>query len=337
MLVNTTRVAAESTIAILSPKDTRLSLLRLTTDRVLPYSGSVQMSTIVCTECQQLHIQLSCNQELAPNSVLSLALPAGCPLLIIQFDGSCHSLIKAGGGGVAALQITAEDTSLTHWSSVAIPDSADNILAEAHACKEALLLAIDLYSQHPFAFRKIIIQGDILPLINHMNHKGRIRRIEIAQIMEECQLLASQLSTIIQFEYLPRECNCLADYFAGFASAYLLSQPLDHKTKIDAPLPYTILHQHGFKVNHTEVDIALTLVEQPQFSWVALTEYLHHNPQYLTAWDRYRARFSQSQLTVHYRPTYSAPHGRLYAIESAAQTLPKKTENCFIRHHSCKD
>ena len=240
------------------------------------------MSTIICTECQQLHIQLTSTQELTPNTVLSLALPAGCPLLLIQFDGSCHSHIKAGGAGVAALQITANDTYLTHWSSVAIPDCADNILAEAHACKEALLLAVDLHNQYPFAFRKIIIQGDILPLINHMNHKGRIRRIEIAQIMEECQLLASQLSTIIHFEYLPRECNCLADYFAGFASAFLSSQPLDNKTKIEVPLPYSLLHQHGF---------------------MALTDYLHHNPQSLTAWHQYRARFSQPQLTVHYRPT----------------------------------
>ena len=82
----------------------------------------------------------------------------------------------------------------------------------------------------------------------------RIRRIEIAQIMEECQLLASQLSDIIQFEYLPRECNCLADYFAGFASAFLLSQPLDVTTTLTAPLPYSLLSKHGFKVDHTEAD-----------------------------------------------------------------------------------
>ena len=323
-LVNTAYVAANTTIAVLSPKDTRLSLLRLNTSDKLPKTGAVKISTTICQDCQQLHIQLDSTQKLQQNTVLSLDLPSGCPVLLIQFDGSCHSHSKAGGAGVAALQVTADDTFLTHWSSTAIPNCPDNIIAEAHACRDALSLAVRLYAEFPHAFKKIIIQGDILPLINYMNYKGRIRRIKIAQIMEECQLLASQLSDLVQFEYLPRECNCLADYFAGFASAFLLSQPLDTTTSITAPLPYSLLHKHGFKVDHAEADIALTLNEQPQFSWIALTQYLQHNSQQVQAWHQYRARFSQSHLTVHYRPTHAAPLGRLYAIESAAQTLPKQ-------------
>ena len=307
-----------------SPPKTRLSLLRLNTSDKLPKTGAVKISTTICQDCQQLHIQLDSTQELQQNTVLSLDLPSGCPVLLIQFDGSCHSHSKAGGAGVAALQVTADDTFLTHWSSTAIPNCPDNIIAEAHACRDALSLAARLYAEYPHAFKKIIIQGDILPLINYMNYKGRIRRIEIAQIMEECQLLASQLSDLIQFEYLPRECNCLADYFAGFASAFLLSQPLDTTTSIIAPLPYSLLHKHGFKVDHAEADIGLTLNEQPQFSWIALTQYLRRNSQHVQAWHQYHARFSQSHLTVHYRPTHSAPLGRLYAIESAAQTLPKQ-------------
>ena len=117
--------------------------------------------------------------------------------------------------------------------------------------------------------------------------------------------------------------NGLADYFAGFASAFLLSQPLDSITSLSPPLPYFLLHMHGFKVDHTEVDIALTLTEQPQFSLTALTQYLHKYPRHTHAWKQYRDRFSQAHLTVHYRPTITAPLGRLYAIESAAQTLPK--------------
>ena len=64
--------------------------------------------------------------------------------------------------------------------------------------------------------------------------------------------------------------------------------------------------------------------ERPQFCWTALTQYLRHNPQHLQVWHQHRARFSQSHLAVHCRPTHSAPLGRLYAIESAAQTLPKQ-------------
>ena len=214
--------------------------------------------------CQQLHIQLDSTQELQQNTVLSLDLPSGCPVLMIH--GSCHSHSKAGGAGVAALQVTADDTFLTHWSSNT-------------------------------PFKRSLSKG-IFPLINHMNYKGRIRRIEIAQIMEECQLLASQLSDLIQFEYLPRECNCLADYFAGFASAFQLSQPLDTTTSIVAPLPYSLLHTHGFKVDHAEADIALTLNEQRQFCWIALTQYLQRN-SHCSSVTSVHARFSQSHLTVH--------------------------------------
>ena len=322
-LVNTVQTAANSTVAVISPKDSRLSLLRLNTNHALPNNGAVTINTIICDECQQLHVRLDSVQELKQNTVLSLALPSGCPVLLIQFDGSCHAHAEAGGAGVAALQITAEDTFLAHWQSTAIPNCKDNIVAEAYACKEALSLAVRIHTDHPNVFRKIIVQGDILPLINYMNYKGRLRRIEIAQIMEECQAMASQLANCIQFEYLPRECNGLADYFAGFASAFLLSQPLDHITNLSPPLPYSLLHMHGFKVDHTEVDIALTLTEQPQFSLTALTQYLHKYPRHTQAWRQYRDRFSQAHLTVHYRPTSAAPLGRLYAIESAAQTLPK--------------
>ena len=306
-LVNAVQTAANSTVAVISPKDSRLSLLRLNTNHALPNNGAVTISTIICEECQQLHVRLSSVQELKQNTVLSLALPSGCPVLLIQFDGSCHAHVKAGGAGVAALQITTEDTFLTHWQSTAIPNCQDNIVAEAYACKEALTMAVRIHTDHPNAFRKIIVQGDILPLINYMNYKGRLRKMEIAQIMEECQVMASQLADYIQFEYLPRECNGLADYFAGFASAFLLSQPLDHITSLSPPLPYSLLHMHGFKVDHTEVDIALTLTEQPQFSLTALTQYLNSNPRHTNAWRQYRDRFSQAHLTVHYRSTITAP------------------------------
>ena len=76
-LVNTTHVVANSTIAVLSSKDTRLSLLRLNTSNKLPTTETVKISTIICQDCQQLHIQLDTIQELQQNTVLSLALPSG--------------------------------------------------------------------------------------------------------------------------------------------------------------------------------------------------------------------------------------------------------------------
>ena len=153
-LVNTVQTAANSTVAIISPKDSRLSLLRLNTNHALPNNGAVTINTIICDECQQLHVRLDSVQELKENTVLSLALPSGCPVLLIQFDDSCHAHAEAGGAGVAALQITAEDTFLAHWQSTAIPNCKDNIVAEAYACKEALSLAVRIHTDHPNVFRK---------------------------------------------------------------------------------------------------------------------------------------------------------------------------------------
>ena len=319
---------ASSIVAVLSPKDTRLSLLRLTNNSHYPKAGAVDLQTIVCPDCQQLHVAPRCQEAVPAGTALSIALPTDAPVLLVQFDGSCHSYAGAGGAGLAALQITAGPSSLTHWRSVAIPQCADNILAEAWACKEALHLAIELQRLLPSRFSKIFIQGNILPLINYMNHKGRIRRLEAAQIMEDCQLLASQLSPFVHFIYLPRECNSLADYFAG-PSRWADKPPCS--SSIWYPTTTWL-----YKVDHSSLDITLTLSERPRFSWTALTDYLPGHPQHVAAWQTYRERFLKDALIVHYRPSLNSPEGRLYAIESAAQTIPRSLRAILFGSTHCE-
>ena len=171
-------------------------------------------------------------------------LPSSCPVLLVQFDGFCHSHSKAGGVGVAALQVTANDTFLTHGSSTAIPNCPDNIIAEAHACRDALLPAVRLYegvSSHLLITRTN-------PQNWNCTNNGRMS--------------ATCVPTY-------RPCPIWIPPKRMQLFSWLL--------RLDLPLPsccpsldtttssYSLLHQYGFKVDHAEANIALTLNEQPQF------------------------------------------------------------------------
>ena len=65
----------------------------------------------------------------------------------------------------------------------------------------------------------VVVQGDILPVINYLQYKGRIKKPAVVAILEQCQHLLARAPCLFRLVYLPRECNRLADYFAGQASA----------------------------------------------------------------------------------------------------------------------
>ena len=126
------------------------------------------------------HCQLQCLL-----SRYALSQRATDPILL-QFDGSCHSHSKAGGGGVAALRTTL----FSRIGAIILLFLIARIISlRKHMHVETLCHQLCLYAKYSHAFKKILIQGDIFPLIDYMNYKGRIRRIQIAQIMEKCQLL----------------------------------------------------------------------------------------------------------------------------------------------------
>ena len=111
-----------------------------------------------------------------------------------------------------------------HWSSGS-PfqlSCADNVLAEAHACRAAIKLAFEYYVSclsRGIYIDSVVVQGDILPIINYLQHKGRVKKPAVVAILDQCQQLLARAPCLFRLVYLPRECNRLADYFAGQASA----------------------------------------------------------------------------------------------------------------------
>lgn len=130
--------------------------------------------------------------------------------------------------------------------------------------------------------------------------------------------------------YLPRECNKLADHFAGLASARaqkVADQPLAvacHR----APPPYHLAQKLGFVIEHgvlqsepafvlTECpaaapDMLATLLRQSERNRQAIQDYL------TTAGNHHR------DVVVGYKPSSPDGLGRYYAVGYAAQRLPRE-------------
>ena len=110
------------------------------------------------------------------------------------------------------------------WSDGSLPlvPRADNVIAEAHACLAAVQLAIE-YHRHclerGMSQDGIVIQGDILPLVNYLQGKGRAKRLAVVSTLGDCQRLLSLMPPSSSGWSICRECNKLAEHFAGQASA----------------------------------------------------------------------------------------------------------------------
>ena len=160
--------------------------------------------------------------------------------------------------------------------------------------------------------------------------EGDVQVWHIVKILEECQQLLARAPFIFRLVYLPRECNRLADHFAGIASAaawkasdYPL-QFVSHR----APPPYHLAQKLGFIIDHGTLQSypAFVLTECPAPAPPQLAKLLQqaaHTRQYAqdylaTAGNHHRS------LTIGYKPSSIDGNGRFYAVGIAAQRLPRK-------------
>ena len=99
------------------------------------------------------------------------------PRILVQFDGSAHRTRRVGGAGAALLHVECTGLALIDWGAQALPNCADNIVAETHGAE----LAISLYEKYrPLCQQQSLtplpldrIQGDIKPLLQHLDFRGR--------------------------------------------------------------------------------------------------------------------------------------------------------------------
>ena len=325
-------------IATLDPHDPRLSLLRFQYHFSPNQTPTASLEVIQCTTCGSLHIQLQALCDLAPGDILMLGIDNIAVEYIIQFDGSSHHRQRKGGAGVCVIQVSQHSVNIHSWEAYSLPDCPDNIIAEAEACRRALRKAYSIViSRSPPAPESIYLQGDILPLIRFLNNQGRIKRLDVLAIMEDCLRLTSFLAPYVVNHYLPRECNKLADYFAGYASQWLLNNPTSrHYGILSAVPPYKLLQQLGFQSRESlRHNTNIIFTEQPQFSYQGLRAHLASHPTHSDAWCQYRSHFQSSSYTVKYHRTSQDDMGRIYPTTFAAQALPRSLRlTLFASTHS---
>ena len=71
---------------------------------------------------------------------------------------------------------------------------------------------------------KVVIQGDILPVIKYFQFTGRLRKLDMHQPLESIRATVSLHLPHNLFIYLPRVANGIADDLAGQASQFLLAR-----------------------------------------------------------------------------------------------------------------
>ena len=175
-LATTQSFAKGDTIATFAKQDHRLRLLLFTIPKAslspqlpqvsYPFYAIVEPRICVCKPwmiCLQI-------------PVLLLGEPQEWQGCLVQFDGSAHKHTQTGGAGVSLLHVTPSSTSLVQWLSIPLLSCSDNVVAEAHACRAAINLAFEYYvscMSKGIPIDSVVVQGDILPVINYLQYKGR--------------------------------------------------------------------------------------------------------------------------------------------------------------------
>ena len=331
-LCTTQAFVAGDTIATFAKNDCRLRLL-LTQHRKLPFPTATACLVPFVCHCGSTHLRLKATDDLSADTIILLSEPRNWQGCLVQFDGSAHKHTQTGGAGVSLLHITQTSTTLVQWLSLPLLSCPDNVIAEAHACRAAIELAFEYYVSclsKGIAVDSVVIQGDILPIINYLQHRGRVKKPAVVAILDRCQRLLARAPCLFRLVYLPRECNQLADYFAGQASAAARDSigdplvPLHHA----ALPPYQLSQSLGFLIEQGDVTQApaFVLTECPSPAPPGLSALLRLKPHYKFVTMDYLAASAASthRLVVGYKPTVVARGGRYYAVGNTAQRLPRQ-------------
>ena len=324
--------AKGDTIATFAKNDSRLRLLLLQRKK-LPFPTAIACLVPFLCHCGATHLRLQATDDLSANTILLLSEPHEWQGCLVQFDGSAHKHTRTGGAGVSLLHVTPSSTTLAQWLSIPLLSCADNVLAEAHACRAAIKLAFEYYVSclsRGIYVDSVVVQGDILPIINYLQRKGRVKKPAVVAILDQCQQLLARAPCLFRLVYLPRECNRLADYFAGQASAAAKEAagnplvPLHHA----ALPPYQLAQSLGFIIEQgTASQVpAFVLTECPSPAPQELYTLLRLHPRYkFVSLDYIASAVASSHcLSVGYKPTIDAFGGRYYAVGNAAQRLPRQ-------------
>ena len=262
----------------------------------------------------------------------------GMPNSQHNFDGSAHRECHIGGAGACLYLIASSGLQLIEWGSLALPRCSDNVEAETYGAE----LALRLYEQYvrkcsefevpPLPLDRI--QGDIKPLITHLQFQSRFRRKDLIPIIDRFFKKRSRIAPLSMTEYRPREANFVSDYLAGQGSQKLLSMVAKNQCLPTTPVwvdidpPYDLLLDKGATIvgNHVGGKLVIALQEQVSCTMEELATIAQSQPLHVQRWLRQIA-VATARCTKSFCVEYIASHqdgmGRLYSQQASGQQLPK--------------
>ena len=239
-------------------------------------------------------------QHIGPDEVI-----LACPIddtpnqssiqIVGQFDGSSQREERMGGAGYAVYAIERGQSRVIVCRAVALPQCSDNIEAEILAClflvEEVSSVVKQLLTERGIT-PKVVIQGDILPVIKYFQFAGRLRRVDMHQPLECIRTTVSRHLPHALFIYLPRVANSIADDLAGQASQFALARYRRNPAyfnrdagpvSIRPTFPAAIFQAGGFHIQCLEqpwVHPFLVLVERPFIDQGLLRRHLTLHPHH---------------------------------------------------------
>lgn len=188
-----------------------------------------------------------------------------------------------------------------------------------HTCAE--------YNVKPLPLDRI--QGDILPLLNHLRFQSRFRRQDLVPVIDRSHLMRSRLAPGSSTEYRPREANFVADYLAGQASALLLTQlqtgqRYDRIQEHQVDPPYELLLNNNASIlgEHVDGKLVVALRELPGCTFRELSLLVPQTQPHVQK-ALCQIALSTRKLTTAHTVEYVASAtdgaGRVYAKQACAQ------------------
>ena len=224
--------------------------------------------------------------------------------------------------------------------AVALPLCSDNVEAEILAClflvKELCEVARQITSVEG-SFPKVVIQGDILPVVKYFQFAGRLRRLDMTNPLEQIRTLVSLHIPRALFLYQSRVANIVADNLAGQASNFCRDRyrrsPATFKRdvgpiSIRPVFPVSLLQVGGFRIqcpDHDWTQSSLTLVERPRLDHGLLRKHLTLAPHHRHVIESYLSPCMPQNccIDVDYSAKSLDGFGRKYCCVIGGQRMPR--------------
>ena len=353
----TTAIAPEQIIAALPLGHPWLSLIAPTRARSAGFSPNAKIIP-ACPDSPGSQCTVTALQPIGPEEMI-LACPTddtqSRPSIQIvgQFDGSCQREEMLGGAGYVVYAIEGGQSRVIACRAVALPQCSDNIEAEILAClflvEEVSVLVKQLLIERGIT-PKVLIQGDILPVIKYFQFAGRLRRLDMNQPLECIRTTVSLHLPHALFLYLPRVANSIADDLAGQASHFVLAQyrrdpmnfirdsgPVSIRPDFSAPL----FQVGGFHIQCFEqpwVQPVFALVERPSIDHGLLRRHLTLHPHHRQLVESYLSPCVPqcSSIEIGYSPRTADYLGRKYCCTMGGQRMPRAARLLLFGRSHCE-